>query len=450
MEKRNREISDITLLFDAYTIESQNLYNSFVVSDIPCNVVVINDDGFLPAGVESLYQYFLGTANTGGKPKYFNEVDVPKYWEISSTNNSGEIHDMQYLRGRMYYSEPTNARLVRCVEWLDEKGIVRSADYYNKHGVLYAKATFDKNQKIILKSYFDTKGREVITENYITNVIILNRDDKVIIFHRKVDFVLYYIKDRGLDNTKLFINSLGVPFFVSDELDDNGKKDILFWQEYKRDDIPGNMQYILGGNAKRIGKIYVQKQDSYDALVDLGASKDMLSCLGYVYPFARNTRRRKDALIMTNSDRVEHINELVTRLTNIHFHIGAITEMSAKLMSLGKYENVTLYPTITMDRVGELFGKCDIYLDINRENEIVRAVNTAFLNNQLIFAFDETIHNINYVAKDNIFKAENYTELIDVLTEICDNTDMWDKRLRMQNEHALSEQPNTYKEITKW
>ena len=68
MGKRNNT-EKISLLFDSYHIESKNLHNSFKVSNIPCNVVVINDDGFLPDGVDSMYEYFLGKLNTGGKSK---------------------------------------------------------------------------------------------------------------------------------------------------------------------------------------------------------------------------------------------------------------------------------------------------------------------------------------------------------------------------------------------
>jgi len=175
---------EITLLFDAYHIESKNLHNSFVTAGIPCNVVVINDDGFLPEGVDSMYEYFLGGFKKKGKSKYFNEIDVPDFWEISSTNNSGEIHDLNKLRARMFYSIPTNTRIVRCVEWLDDNGVVRSCDYYNRFGTLYARATFDKKQKIILKSYFDSKNREIIVEDYVTNDIILNYKERVMIFKR--------------------------------------------------------------------------------------------------------------------------------------------------------------------------------------------------------------------------------------------------------------------------
>lgn len=435
---------EITLLFDAYHIESKNLHNSFVTAGIPCNVVVINDDGFLPEGVDSMYEYFLGGFKKKGKSKYFNEIDVPDFWEISSTNNSGEIHDLNKLRARMFYSIPTNTRIVRCVEWLDDNGVVRSCDYYNRFGTLYARATFDKKQKIILKSYFDSKNREIIVEDYVTNDIILNYKERVMIFKSKADFVMYYLKELGLDNTRLFINSLGTPFFVSNMLEENNKSDVLFWQEYRRDDIPGNMQYIIDGRATRVGSVYVQKKDAYDALVELGVPESIVKCKGYVYPYVRNTKRRKNALILTNSDKVEHIIDFIEALSDVHFYIGALTEMSSKLLSLGKYDNVSLYPTITSERIDDLYGKCDIYLDINRENEIVNAVNRAFLNNQLIFAFDETIHNINYVAKANRFKIDDYEDMIEMIRKVCANKADWDDNLDIQRGHALSESPDSY------
>ena len=128
----------------------------------------------------------------------------------------------------------------------------------------------------------------------------------------------------------------------------------------------------------------------------------------------------------------------------MHFYIGALTEMSSKLLSLGKYDNVSLYPTITSERIDDLYGKCDIYLDINRENEIVNAVNRAFLNNQLIFAFDETIHNINYVAKSNRFKIDDYEDMIEMIGKVCANKADWDDNLDIQRGHALSESPDSY------
>ena len=116
-------------------------------------------------------------------------------------------------------------------------------------------------------------------------------------------------------------------------------------------------------------------------------------------------------------------------------------------VAIGKYDNVTLYPTITMQKIPSLYEKCDIYLDVNKENEIVQAVNRAFLSNLVIFAFDETIHNINYIAKDNRYKADDYSKLIEDINNICYDTNKWNKRLKLQRNHALSEEKERYANI---
>lgn len=445
--KSDNEKYNITLLFDYYTTDSMNLHNSFVTSGVDCNVLVINDDGFLPDGVISIYQSILDGVDTLStySPKYFNEIDIPDYWEIKSTNSSGQIYDMGTLKARLFYANPTYKRYVRAVEYLDNRGVVRFCDYYNKSGSLYARATFDASQKIILKSYFDAKKREVIVENYITNDIIINYYDKVIIYHSKVEFIKDYIVQRGYDKTNIYINSLSVPFFVSNSLPPvSNKGDILFWQEHPRDDIPGNMQFIFEKNAARIKRIYVQKSDSYDKLVSLGVPLDIVKRKGYVYPYVRSSKFKPEALILTNSDQIDHIADIVNACHDIHFHIAAITEMSNKLMMLGKYINVTLYPTVDMDMVDTLYQRCDIYLDINRESEILNAIYKAFLNNQIIFAYTETLHNINYVDKANCFCSSDYNKLIDVLKRICKDSDLWNDMLDSQRKWALSEDKSAF------
>ena len=51
---------DIVLLFDNYFQDSQNLHASFRQAGYECPAVVIEDDGFLPEDVISIYGFFLG------------------------------------------------------------------------------------------------------------------------------------------------------------------------------------------------------------------------------------------------------------------------------------------------------------------------------------------------------------------------------------------------------
>ena len=437
------------LLMDNFGQESRKLYESFRKIGADCPVAVIEDDGFLPEDVMSVYGFFLGDFRNMpeglGRSRYFNEIKVPAYWEISGNNNSGKVSDLYRERGRIFYAEPTHMRRVKVVDWYDEKGTVRSSDHYNRYGALYARTIFNARGQKVNKSYFDAAGREVIVENYVTQDIILNEGGKVRIFRNRTEFTLHFLEKAGLTGKRIFFNSLSIPFFVSERLEGTSEKgDILFWQEPVYDAIPGNMQIILRGESKRTGRILVQKRASYEKLMQLGADPAVVHQLGYVYPFARENRHGKNVLICTNSENVAHCHKIVKALPELHFHIAAITEMSAKLLSVGTYENVTMYPGVKMRMLDRLFEECDFYLDINHEGEIVSAVSRAFLQNQLILGFRETLHNKDYIAEEHIYSEVEPEKLIGELRRLAVDGEALEQELAKQHEAALAENTESY------
>lgn len=446
-----RFIGEVVLLLDNYGIESQNLHTSFQLAGKDYPVAVIEEDGFLPEGVISVFGYFLGdfknSKDVPGKPRYFNQITVPEYWEISGTNASAKIHNLSHERGRIFYAEPKHKRLVKVVDWLDESGVVRSSDHYNRYGALYARTIFNAKGQKVNKSYFSADGKEIIVHNFVTGDIILSEDDIVHLFHTKTDFVVYFMERTGFDKKRIFFNSLSTPFFVSQRLSGERKEDILFWQEPIHDAIPGNMQIILNGNATRTNKIIVQKKAAYKKLLELGASTEQISQLGYIYPFERENEYKMDALICTNSDQITNIEKIVAELPQITFHVAAITEMSSKLMSLDKYTNVKLYPGAKMKVIDELFHMCDFYFDINTGNQIVSAVRRAFLNNQLIFAFKETVHSREYVAEEHIYGANEVENMISEIKMILLDTELICSHVELQHVCAMSESIETYIKI---
>ena len=205
MEK-HRRVTDTVLLLDNYGEESGILHQSFRRAGFTGTVIVVEDDGFFPEDVISVYQYFCGDFRAGGKvpgkARYFNQIDVPDYWEISGNNSGGKVQDLQHERGRIFYAEPKHKRLVRVVDWMDEKGIVRSSDHYNRYGALYARTFFSKDGKRFCKAYFDAEGRETILENFVTHDIILNRDGKVYIYRSKIDLILKVLEELGAIDRK--------------------------------------------------------------------------------------------------------------------------------------------------------------------------------------------------------------------------------------------------------
>ncbi len=445
MEKHSG-LTDSVLLLDNYGEESEMLHQSFRKVGFTGSVIVIEDDGFFPEDVISVYQYFCGdfrnSIKVPGRARYFNQIHVPDYWEISGNNSGGAVHDLHRERGRIFYAEPKHKRLVRVVDWLDEKGTVRSSDHYNSFGALYARTFFNKDGKRFCKAYFDAEGRETVLENFVTHDIILNRDGRVYIYKSKVDLILKLLEELGAMGSRIFFNSLSTPLFVSERLPAGRRQDVLFWQEGERNDIPGNMQLILKGGAKRTKAIYVQKRDSYRKLLELGASREVVKPLGFAYSFSRQNTYQNEALICTNSDWLERCEELVKALPRMLFHIVALTEMSSKLMGMSQYENVMLYPGARIERIEELFDTCDYYLDINHEGEIVSAVKQAFLHNQLILGFQQTLHNRAYIAAEHVF--DGHEAMIAFLGRIMDHKELIDEQIGLQKKAAMSEETAAY------
>ncbi len=439
---------NIILLMDNYGEESRKLYTSFRMAGKEYPAFVIEDDGFLPEGITSVFGYFLGEFSVSktvpGKPRYFNQITVPEYWEISANNSNGKVCELNKERARIFYTEPKHKRLVKVVDWYDDRGVVRSSDHYNKYGALYARTIFNAKGQKVNKSYFSADGREVVMENFVTRDIILNEGNTVKIFHTKRDYVAYVLEKAGYARHRIFFNTLSTSFFVSEGLGNNGKRDVLFWQEPIGEEIPGNMLGILKGISKRTAKVMVQRRDSYEKMLALGATADVVHKLGFIYPFEKENEGKREVLICTNSDRIEALDTIVEELPEVHFSIAALTEMSSKLMGMDKYSNVSLYPGVKMKVLEELFDKADFYLDINHESEIVSAVQTAFLHNQLIFAFQETLHNAAYVAQEHIFTLDKADELIGALKSAMGSTECLNAGLEKQRSAAMLETRETY------
>lgn len=442
------KISDVTLLFDSFSEESKNLFESFKNIGVAVNAVSIEDDGFMPDGIISPFGYFMGDYSKSdkvpGKPLFFNQIKIPKYWEITANNANGEIMDNNKERGKLFFHQIDNTRMVKIVDWYDEAKVVRVSEHYNKYGALFCKTLFNAKGAKTHRTFYSADGEEVVYENFVTNDYIVKWNGKDYIIHGKSEFLKFFFKCSGLDETHIVFNTLADSFFVSEALPRNGYTDVLFWNEPINGEIPGNMQYILDGHAGRAKKVYVQRHEAYEKLMELGASPELVKELGYVYSFERENNHSMNALIFTNSDNIEKLEEIIKEVPSIHFHIAAITEMSSKLMSKDLYENVSLYPGVKKSVIESLLEKCDIYLDINHETEIVDAVHRAFLNNQLIMAFDNTIHNRNYVSPTNIFAAEEYDALIMVLNAIADNPELIDMGLEQQLEFALAGDSDKY------
>ncbi len=104
------------------------------------------------------------------------------------------------------------------MDWYDERGVVRSSDHYNRYGAIYGRTVFNAKGQKVNKTYFSADGREIIVENFVTGDIILNEGNEIFIFHNKTELVLHFFVRANLKQSRIFFNSLSTPFFVSNRL----------------------------------------------------------------------------------------------------------------------------------------------------------------------------------------------------------------------------------------
>ena len=106
-------------LCDYYNQASKDLAYSLQAAGYDATTVVINPDGFLPQGALSPFTYYVEAAEETGKPRFFNQVPVPAFWEISGNNQMARVSNLTEDRARITYPEGSKARIVKSVEWLD-------------------------------------------------------------------------------------------------------------------------------------------------------------------------------------------------------------------------------------------------------------------------------------------------------------------------------------------
>lgn len=442
----------IILLCDRWSPDSDLLHVSLLKAGCDCVAVSLEENDFLPENVLSMYDMLSGELpgkeENRRKPRFFNEIAVPDHWTINAGNRtSGNITYQQEEKGKIYYWQEGKNYLVEAVDWYDRKGRVRFRDHYNRHGNICARTVYDADGCALCKTRFSESGKEILTENLVTGDMMLYVDGTMKIFRSKVEMLTFWFIRKKVNQNRIFYNSLSIPFFISNRLEGVGSQDILFWQEPVGQEIPWNMQMILKGASGRTERIMVQKRSSYEKLLKLGADRSKIHLLGFIYPFRKNNGYTPEALICTNSELIEHGEELIRALPWMHFHIAAITAMSSRLMELGNYENVSLYPGAVPNVQRELFHKCDYYFDINHGSEIISAVRQAFLHNQLIFAFQETIHNRDYVTEEHIYPIEKFERMLQDVRTVMQDVEKMRRDLEEQRKYAVAENERTYADL---
>ena len=97
-------------------------------------------------------------------------------------------------------------------------------------------------------------------------------------------------------------------------------------------------------------------------------------------------------LTLTNSQDLEGIEELVTALPDVVFHIAAWTDMGDELTKLAVYDNVRLHPQIVPPVLDKLKKSTNLYLDINHGSADENFLKSLQEQEKMLLAFQSTQH----------------------------------------------------------
>ncbi|MBC1339633.1 hypothetical protein [Listeria innocua] len=404
------------LLADYHQQETKRLIQSLSLASIKYTTAVIHYEGDLPFGFYSPFTYFTGWHKYKGEGLFFNEIKVPSLYEIRHRDTAGgTIYSGNFIVGKFHYFKNTQ-RIVKQVDWLDLKGSVVFSDCYSIQGFKYATQLYSPDKKLYQKNFLDTEGNEVINWNLITGTITLKSNSKIQEFPTLTQFASYFVNvlqksgEVGLID-QLFINSLSFPLFVADNLT---IPTTLFWQEIIKDAIPQNMVNHLN-EKKSVRKIIFESDAEYKKVYNLHA-KDTHVQLHYLSPlekFERAHKKTHKALVLTRSDNLHHIEEILDAIPQLELTIAAPTEMSQKLYSLKeKHASISLIPSVSEKDIATLLKTHDIYLDINAGSEVDDCVYQAYRQKYVILGFNEVAKNPRYAF---LHPLADYPKLIEML-----------------------------------
>lgn len=348
------------------------------------------------------------------RPLFFNEVPVPLYCEIrNKTADYAEILDGDALIGRISYFNRT-FRLVKKVDWYKADGTIFQTDYYSDTGMNYCYSIYSPDQKEIKKFFLDDTKQIAVEWDLTKKTIYLRK--KQLLFQNLTEFVYYFLEDltkqRIVEGSRCIINSLSTPLFVSDQMK---FQTILFWQE-TLNQIPGNMVSQL--STDRSIKAIIFEETSFVEKVknEFPSTSVMLSYLSPLFQFKQEHVFTKDqAVILTRTDQIFYLENLLHDLPTLRIVIAAPTKMSERLKNLAiKYPQLTLYESVTEEKAESLIRSSSFYLNLNSGKETLRAMENAYLHQLIIFSLEKTKKGLRYngIIHENENYAALYTSLV--------------------------------------
>lgn len=356
-------------------------------------------------------------------PLFALKVEVPEYWSINMEYDKATIWDRGIQRGVINYLN-FDERTVSSVEWWDVKENVISKDYYGEDGLRFKQEIFD-SEKVVSIQYYNQKGDLIMIEDPENGLFSIFFENMTYIYNEEQLWraCINLINDNDILVTG---NQYIAKFFKNEEIK------ACYTEKLPLKDEDVNKWLMM------VDELYIYH---YSVFANL-SSNDRIKHISPLYPKKKIDQHK--ALIITHTQDIEKIEELTSNLTNLEFHIGAITAMGSRLTDLGEKENVYLYPGVSQSQYLELLKTCSIYLDINHNIEILNSVEESLENAMLILGFKETCHREKFVYPEHIYASGEVNKMIEYLKELTESVESYNAAKYKQLEWIQ------YSDVTKY
>ncbi len=422
------------VFFDEYKDLDHMLVETIKGTTLNCEVLVLKDEAFLPCNTISIYEYQINKYETNALSErdiFYVFLDIPEYWSVKADEINGAIFNGDKKMATIYFRNPIETRNVQRVEWNTESGIPYKIDYYNRYGYAYSSVYLGAEGKIESREYYTSEHKEVININYSNGVVTVFREGQVSYIYSSIEEYEKRIMSAMMREKDMVIFTSNKQLEKMLEIKDVnvGKRVIALQNE---DDVKEcqEKQYHQKLNCSLL---VFNNYFTNGCLVN-EENKEFRICYSTSrYP---EVNGNADVLILTASDILYGVEQLVEKLPDVNFHIAANTLVSQKLIDMSARENVYVYPQIKEDELKLLFEKCAIYLDINYGKEIYNAVVKASLNNMLILGYDYSLHNKFYLLDECIFKKGEDVKLEQKIRQLINDREELEALIIQQQNRA--------------
>ena len=411
--------------------------HSLATAGVARKSLFVHYDGELPKGGLSPYSFFAKLPETpNARGLFFDQVSVPEFYDIRHLDGGSAAIEFLKKRVGIIHYRKEGYRLVQAVDWFSKEDaqFVVKRDAYNLAGHHYA-STYFSAKGPYQRDYYNLEGQVVVSEELVHQSIQVIEESKVHHFENVTQFFLYFLKVAQIEPSEIYINSLSFPLFISRALN-IGRKTTLFWQEALAQEVPGNMKNELERAVTLNRIIFAEEKQLKQVKSSFPATSISLGYLSAIGEFKRANQYRPQAFILTNSDNIYGLKDILENFPELQITVAAYTNMSTKLLHLEEaFPNIQLIPSINEERLRLELEKADIYLDINRGLKVGEILKWAYEQNMLIFSYKE-------VAQPEVHGLvfEEVRDLCNHLSYILTDRTNWQKLLikMVEKKGALS------------